>query len=86
MHDPHLLPSARWTLGSRVGPVVNVAALLYAIFALFWSFWPVERRVSAETFNWSVVIFAGVVGAAVVMYFVRGRRVYTGPVGGGAGR
>lgn len=86
IHDPHLLPSARWTLGSRVGPVVNVVALLYAIFALFWSFWPVERTVRAERFNWNVVIFVGVVVVGVVMYFVRGRRVYTGPVGADAGR
>ena len=86
IHEPRLLPSARWTLGARGGPVVNVVALVYAIFALFWSFWPVKSEVRVETFNWSVVIFTVVVGVGLLMYFVKGRRVYTGPVVVVAGR
>lgn len=80
MYEPHLLPPARWSLGSRGGPIVNAIGLSYAVFAVFWSFWPGGRYVDAESFNWSVVIFTGVTIISLVMYFVQGRKIYTGPV------
>ena len=36
---PHLLPAARWNLGSA-GVAVNSAALAWAGFTWFWMFWP----------------------------------------------
>ena len=76
---PELLPPARWTLG-RLGVPVNVTALVYVSFAFFWSFWPNERPVTLQNFNWSVVMFVGIFILSVVNYVVHGRKVYVGPV------
>jgi hypothetical protein len=36
--------------------------------------------VDATTFNWSVVIFVGIMILTAITYFVKGRKVYVGPV------
>ncbi|KAK4934710.1 hypothetical protein LTR66_015553 [Elasticomyces elasticus] len=76
---PETLPSRRWSLG-RYGLAINIAGLLYVLFALFWSFWPPSPSPKARDFNWSVVIFAGVFIMSLLMYTVQGRRHYVGPV------
>jgi amino acid transporter len=86
LYRPDLLPPARWSLGPRVGPIFNAIGLGYVVFSFFFSFWPEEPKVDRETFNWSVVIFAGVGIISVIMYLARGRRVYSGPVASVAGR
>ncbi|QSS54035.1 GABA permease [Histoplasma capsulatum var. duboisii H88] len=83
---PELLPDARWSLGPVIGPIVNGLGLAYVLFALFWSFWPGDRHVTVDNFNWSIVIFSGVVAISLVMYYVQGRKTYTGPVTTVAGR
>ncbi|CAG8401060.1 unnamed protein product [Penicillium salamii] len=75
---PDTLPPRRWDMG-RWGLAVNIIALLYSWFALFWALWPGDREVTRENFNWSVVIFAGVFIISIGMYFVKGRREYVGP-------
>jgi amino acid transporter len=79
IYHSELLPVARWSLG-RWGPLVNGVGLAYVVFAFFWSFWPNETPVDAETFNWSLVMFLGVFMLALVMYAVEGKKVYVGPV------
>ena len=74
-----LLPFARWSLG-HWGPLVNGIGLVFVLFAFFWSFWPNTTPITVESMNWCVVMFAGVAALALVMYFVRGRHVYIGPV------
>ena len=59
---------------------MNGISLAYAFFAFFWSFWPNAIPVDAEAFNWSVAIFLVVAVLSLVMYFVSGRKIYTGPV------
>lgn len=59
---------------------VNSVGVVYVSFVFFWSFWPNEVPVDANNFNWSVVLFLGVLGISLVMYVVRGRKVYNGPV------
>ena len=76
---PDLLPPARWSLG-RWGPLVNGVALIYVLFAFFWSFWPNETPVDPENMNWCVAIYGGVAILALIMYVVRGRHIYDGPV------
>ncbi|KAL1865527.1 hypothetical protein Daus18300_007172 [Diaporthe australafricana] len=76
---PETLPPVRWSLG-RWGVLVNGIAVTYASFAFFWSFWPIYYSPTPETMNWSVVMFGGVMSVAVVAYFVRGRKMYEGPV------
>ncbi|KAL4996450.1 amino acid/polyamine transporter I [Aspergillus recurvatus] len=76
---PETLPARRWDMGPW-GLPVNVVGLAYSCFALFWSLWPGQKHVTAETFNWSVVIFGGVFVVSLVMYVLKGRREYKGPV------
>jgi amino acid transporter len=76
---PHTLPLHRWDLG-RWGLVINIVGLCYCVFAMFWSFWPTEMPVSADNFNWSIVIFAAVFILSLVMYAVKGIKEYEGPV------
>ncbi|PYI13087.1 amino acid transporter [Aspergillus japonicus CBS 114.51] len=79
LYHPESLPPARWGLG-RYGLAVNIIGLVYVLFALFWSFWPSELPVAADNFNWSVVIFVAIFILSLVMYVVKGRREYEGPV------
>ncbi|KAE8140473.1 amino acid transporter [Aspergillus pseudotamarii] len=73
------LPPSRWSLG-RFGMSINILALVYASWAFFWSFWPVNRQVTAETLNWAPVLFVGVMGISGVLYWLVARKVYEGPV------
>ncbi|KAJ7681611.1 amino acid/polyamine transporter I [Mycena rosella] len=82
---PDLLPKARWSLG-RWGVPVNAAAVTYAVFAFFWSFWPAGTPVDTSNMNYGVVMFGGVGAMCVVSYWVQGRHVYKGPVATVIGR
>ncbi|KAJ7772241.1 GABA permease [Mycena metata] len=82
---PDLLPKARWSLG-RWGVPVNAAAVAYAVFAFFWSFWPAGTPVGATSMNYGVVIFGGVGAMCAVSYWVQGRHIYNGPVATVMGR
>lgn len=63
-----------------MGVPVNSVGVCYVTFVFFWSFWPNEVPVDADNFNWSVVLFLGVLFICLVMYAVKGRKVYAGPV------
>jgi amino acid transporter len=76
---PDTLPPRRWDMG-RWGLAVNIIGLLYCCFALFWSLWPSDLPVTLDNFNWSVVIFGGVFIISLVMYLIKGRKEYSGPV------
>jgi amino acid transporter len=76
---PELIPKARWSLG-RWGVAVNLIGIVYVTFIFFWSFWPQEVPVTAENFNWAVVLFMGTLIISLIMYVVQGRFVYKGPV------
>lgn len=76
---PELIPTARWSLG-KWGIPANTIGLVYVLFTFFWSFWPNTVPVTLDTFNWSVVLFLGVLLISLIMYFVQGRNIYVGPV------
>ncbi|KAJ5409021.1 hypothetical protein N7509_002904 [Penicillium cosmopolitanum] len=76
---PKTLPARRWDLG-RFGLPINIIGVLYCFFAMFWSFWPTELPITAENFNWSVVIFVAIFILSLVMYVLKGRKEYEGPV------
>lgn len=76
---PDMLPTARWSLGLW-GIPVNIIGLGYVTFVFFWSFWPDNKMVTPETFNWACLLFSSVFLFALGMYFVKGRKVYQGPV------
>jgi choline transport protein len=79
IRHPETLPPCRWTLG-KAGVTVNIIALFYASFAFFWCFWPQATPVELDTVNWSPLMFVAVMVIAMVLYYVRGRKVYHGPV------
>jgi amino acid transporter len=75
----HSLPPARWSLG-RLGLPINVAALLYTVWGIFWSFWPNSYRVSVHNFNWTCVLFVGLMSISAFVYAVSARKAYEGLV------
>lgn len=75
---PTTLPPRRWDMG-QWGLAINIIALFYSCFALFWALWPGDAVVTLDNFNWSVVIFAGVFIISLGMYNVKGRKEYVGP-------
>lgn len=79
VHQPELLPKARWTLG-RSGVAINIAALTYSTFALFWSFWPNVSHLSLVDFNWAIVMFLVTLLVAMVDWEFRAKYAYFGPV------
>lgn len=47
---------------------------------LSFSFFPLSRQVNAQSMNWSIVIFSGVVIVSLTYYFLHARKVYKGPI------
>lgn len=59
---------------------VNILALMYAAWSLFWSFWPNSYMPTLVSFNWVVVLFVGLMAISGVLYVAYARKIYTGPV------
>ncbi|GAB7361741.1 hypothetical protein MBLNU230_g1788t1 [Neophaeotheca triangularis] len=80
------LPFSKWSLG-RYGLPVNIMAMLYTSYSIFWSLWPAYYKPTARNFNWAVVILAGLMAAALALYvFGMAGKEYQGPVGGPSSR
>jgi choline transport protein len=69
-----------WKMGRWSGAVVNAFAIFYVGVATIFSFFPPTPEVTAESMNYSVVVFMGVICFGIVRYFVGGRKSFTGPV------
>ncbi|GAB1319326.1 polyamine transporter tpo5 [Madurella fahalii] len=69
-----------WRIPEPLGTINNIAAILYSIFLLFWSFWPQTNPTTLETANWSVLVFGSVVIFSVLWYVVRARHSFRGPI------
>jgi choline transport protein len=69
-----------WHIKGLLGTINNAYACLYMIFVIFWSVWPAETPVTAESMNYSVVVTGGVMILSGIWYVVRGRKEYKGPV------
>lgn len=76
---PDTLPPARFSLG-RWGLPINIAAVIFALWSFFWTFWPEEYPVTVEGFNWASVIFFATLILALINYIFGGRKKYHGPV------
>jgi choline transport protein len=79
VYQPELLPHARWSLG-KAGVPINAAGFIYSTYAFFWCFWPNATPVTAEDFNWAVVMFFAILFFCAIDWVVRGRKKFTGPV------
>lgn len=69
-----------WKIPGIFGLANNILACVYCIFVIFWSFWPPSATVTAETMNWSVLVYGSVIGFAIIYYFIWGHRQYKGPL------
>jgi hypothetical protein len=62
------------------GILINAYAIIYIIIVIFFSYWPAVMNPSVEEMNWSVLGIGGSSILAIVYYFMRARRIYTGPI------
>ena len=67
-------PAAAW------GIYINGIGSTYCVFVTFWCAWPPAPWSGPGTFNWAIVIFAGVMLIAMVLYYTGGNKRYLGPV------
>ncbi|KUI62482.1 Choline transport protein [Cytospora mali] len=78
---------ARWTtklqLGEwnwgRAGPVLNIIALVYTIWAGVWLSFPTYLPVTSMNMNYCAPAFAAVVLGAVILWYARARKHWAGP-------
>jgi choline transport protein len=71
----------RWgpfRLGKAGVPITGLS-LVYSIISLLFSFWPNVAKVDTRTFNWSSVVFSGVLLLAMSWWVVKARFTYNGP-------
>ncbi|KAF2724727.1 amino acid transporter [Polychaeton citri CBS 116435] len=73
------LPVRRWSLG-KFGAAVNIAALCYLLPIFVFAFFPPATPVDSQTMNYAVVMFFGIMGFAIIYYFVHGHKEYVPPV------
>ncbi|GAB7354568.1 hypothetical protein MBLNU459_g5020t1 [Dothideomycetes sp. NU459] len=68
----------RWNLG-KAGYLVNAFALLFLTLGIVFICFPSAPNPSAQTLNWTPIIFVGVTILALLYYSVYGKRYYTSP-------
>ncbi|KAK3353305.1 amino acid permease [Lasiosphaeria hispida] len=73
------LPPRRWSLG-KFGLAVNAGAVAFLLIVWVFMFFPLTPAPTADTMNWSIVMFGSVMIFAVVYYFVKGKHQYQSPV------
>jgi len=73
------LPPRRWSLG-RYGLFVNMGAVAFLLVVWIFVFFPLSPVVTAETMNWSILMFGFTMLFAVVYYLLVGKKTYKSPV------
>lgn len=64
----------------RAGTPMTLFSIAYSAQGMFFSFWPPDSKVTPASMNWSVVVYAGIIGMSMVFWLTHGRRVYKGPL------
>ncbi|KAL3444828.1 amino acid transporter [Aspergillus insuetus] len=67
-----------FTLGRRLGPVLNILGVVYSTVIVVFLFFPPYQPVTPENMNYACVVFGAVLGCSGVVWVVRGRTVYEG--------
>ncbi|KAI0019382.1 amino acid transporter [Xylariomycetidae sp. FL0641] len=80
MDGPAPLTWGPWKVPEPFGTINNAIACCYTAFVLFWSFWPQSNSPDPASFNWSVVVFGGVIVFSILWYLVRARSSFKGPI------
>lgn len=78
-HGRRDVNGARWTMGSTVGWVVNVIALLWIIFEMILFSMPTVLPVTEVSMNYAIVVFFGFMAMSATWYAIHARKVYKGP-------
>jgi amino acid transporter len=67
-----------YSLG-KFGFAINCLTIVWICFSVIIFCMPVSLPVTPSSMNYASVVFAGFAGISVLFYFVRGRKVFTGP-------
>ena len=73
------LPWGPFRLG-RWGVPITIIAQVYTLIGLFFSFWPYTPEVTAETMNYSSLMFGAIMIFSLLFWVIWGRKVYVGPL------
>lgn len=71
-------PLGEWNWG-RAGPVLNILALIYTLWAAVWFSFPTRLPVTATNMNYCAPAFAAVILGALILWCVRARKHWEGP-------
>jgi choline transport protein len=69
-----------WRMSRMMGIVSNVLALMFCTFLIIFLPFPSFLPVTALNMNYAAPIFIGVMGFAIIFYFVYGHKYYVGPI------
>jgi choline transport protein len=72
------MPWGPFRLGVLRVPVA-ILSLVYSVIGIIFCFWPPVAVVTVEVFNWSLVVFVGVVSISVLWWIFVARKTYQGP-------
>ena len=64
----------------RVSPFVNAWACLWTLFVSIIFIFPTVRPVTALTMNYAIAFLGLILLAALIWWYLGGRRYYTGPI------
>lgn len=69
----------QWNFGKKAGIMVNVAGLVYTVYATIWLPFPNYLPVTAANMKYSGPVLGAVLVFAVSLWFVRARAEWSGP-------
>lgn len=69
-----------WTMGRRVGLVVNIYAIIFGCFVIVFTPFPSMLPVTAQNMNYSGPVFVGMAILLVIDWFVRAKNRFNGPL------
>ena len=72
------MPWGPFRLGA-FGVPITILSLIYSVIGVIFSFWPPVAEVDATSFNWSVVVFLGVIFLSIAWWGIKARKTYAGP-------
>ncbi|KAI0414962.1 putative GABA permease [Xylaria grammica] len=69
-----------WRVRGALGIANNAFSCAYLSYTFMFSFWPSNREVNPQNFNWAILGFGAVVSFSMLYYVAWARKTYTGPI------
>jgi choline transport protein len=69
-----------WRMPNTLGMIANIVAIAFCAFLVLFLPFPLVLPVTKLNMNWASVVFIGVMGFAVVDWFVEGKNRFVGPI------